>query len=50
MSTPPDKPVDFIRAIVTEDLERNKHQGKIATRFPQNPMAIYILATPNPSA
>ena len=28
---------DFIRAIVAEDLKTNKHQGRVATRFPPEP-------------
>ena len=30
-------PVDFIRAIVEEDLESGKHHGRVATRFPPEP-------------
>ena len=30
-------PVDFIRAIVAEDLASGKHGGKVATRFPPEP-------------
>ena len=30
-------PVDFIRAIVEEDLASGKHHGRIATRFPPEP-------------
>jgi len=29
--------LDFIRAIITEDLRRNKHQGRVVTRFPPEP-------------
>jgi len=29
--------VDFVRSIVVEDLNSNKHQGKVATRFPPEP-------------
>ncbi len=37
MSATPDKPIDFIRAIVLEDQESGKHGGKVATRFPPEP-------------
>src|SRR3989454_3680102 len=30
-------PVDFIRAIVDEDLAAGKHHGRVATRFPPEP-------------
>ena len=30
-------PVDFIRAIIQEDLASGKHQGRVATRFPPEP-------------
>src|SRR4029079_14177419 len=30
-------PVDFIRTIVQEDLAANKHNGRVATRFPPEP-------------
>ena len=30
-------PVDFIRAIVDEDLAANRHHGRVATRFPPEP-------------
>ena len=30
-------PVDFIRAIVDEDLASGKHHGRVATRFPPEP-------------
>jgi glutaminyl-tRNA synthetase len=33
----PAAPVDFIRAIVDEDLASNKHHGRVATRFPPEP-------------
>lgn len=29
--------VDFIRAIINEDLSANKHQGRVHTRFPPEP-------------
>ncbi len=32
-----DAPVDFIRAIVDEDLATGKHKGRVATRFPPEP-------------
>jgi glutaminyl-tRNA synthetase len=33
----PPAPVDFIRSIVADDLAANKHQGRVATRFPPEP-------------
>ena len=30
-------PTDFIRAIIAEDLRTNKHNGRVATRFPPEP-------------
>src|SRR5229473_8273410 len=30
-------PVDFIRAIVDDDLATGKHHGRVATRFPPEP-------------
>src|SRR4051812_48109776 len=38
-STPaaPAAPVDFIRAIVDEDLASGKHHGRVLTRFPPEP-------------
>src|SRR6202162_5537411 len=33
----PPAPVDFIRAIVAEDLAAGKHGGRVATRFPPEP-------------
>lgn len=30
-------PSDFIRDIIDEDLQTNKHQGRVATRFPPEP-------------
>ena len=32
-----DTPTDFIRTIIAEDLQTNKHDGKVATRFPPEP-------------
>src|ERR1700746_3510279 len=37
MPTAPAAPVDFIRAIVDEDLATGKHHGRVATRFPPEP-------------
>ena len=34
---PDTAPVDFIRAIVTEDARTGKHGGRVATRFPPEP-------------
>jgi len=33
----PGKPIDFIRAIIAEDLKTNKHGGRVVTRFPPEP-------------
>ncbi len=30
-------PSDFIRAIIAEDVQANKHEGRVATRFPPEP-------------
>ena len=30
-------PTNFIRQIITQDIKDNKHQGKVATRFPPEP-------------
>jgi glutaminyl-tRNA synthetase len=30
-------PVDFIRAIISEDLKNNKNEGRVVTRFPPEP-------------
>ncbi len=35
--SPETQPLDFIRAIVTADLETGKHDGRIQTRFPPEP-------------
>ena len=32
-----DTPTDFIRTIIAEDLQTNKHNGRVATRFPPEP-------------
>src|SRR5437016_4163688 len=32
-----DGPIDFIRAIVDEDLATGTHHGRVATRFPPEP-------------
>ena len=32
-----DTPTDFIRTIIAADLQTNKHNGKVATRFPPEP-------------
>ena len=37
MSTEENKPTNFIRNIIDEDLAANKNAGKIATRFPPEP-------------
>jgi glutaminyl-tRNA synthetase len=36
-SPEPVSPVDFIRAIIDEDLSAGKHHGRVATRFPPEP-------------
>ena len=36
-SAEPAVPVDFIRAIIEDDLATGKHQGRVATRFPPEP-------------
>jgi glutaminyl-tRNA synthetase len=36
-STAPAAPVDFIRAIIEDDLASGKHHGRVATRFPPEP-------------
>jgi len=36
-NAPAAAPVDFIRAIVAEDLATGKHKGRVATRFPPEP-------------
>src|SRR5436189_2678986 len=36
-SAAPAAPVDFIRAIVDDDLAAGKHHGRVATRFPPEP-------------
>ncbi len=35
--SPETQPLDFIRAIVTADLESGKHDGRVQTRFPPEP-------------
>jgi glutaminyl-tRNA synthetase len=37
MSDRDSSPVDFIRAIITDDIRTNKHGGRVATRFPPEP-------------
>jgi glutaminyl-tRNA synthetase len=37
LSAAPAAPVDFIRAIVDDDLASGKHHGRVATRFPPEP-------------
>src|SRR5687768_1133709 len=37
MPTAAGAPVDFIRAIVDDDLASGKHHGRVATRFPPEP-------------
>ena len=32
-----DAPLDFIRAIIDEDVKAGKHEGRVATRFPPEP-------------
>ena len=33
----PSTPTNFIKAIIAEDIKNNKHDGKVATRFPPEP-------------
>jgi len=33
----PDSPVDFVRAIVRDDIKENKNEGRVSTRFPPEP-------------
>src|ERR671918_2949865 len=33
----PPLPVDFIRAIIADDIGTGKHHGRVATRFPPEP-------------
>ena len=35
--SPPEKPIDFIRAKVIEDLKNGKNEGRVQTRFPPEP-------------
>src|SRR5881628_1312694 len=35
--TAPAAPLDFVREIVTEDLEVGRHSGRVHTRFPPEP-------------
>ncbi len=37
VQTSSSRPSDFIRDIIEEDLKTNKHQGRVATRFPPEP-------------
>ncbi|MHC5002857.1 MAG: glutamine--tRNA ligase/YqeY domain fusion protein [Planctomycetota bacterium] len=37
MSTTETPPLDFIRAIITEDVRQGKHGGQVVTRFPPEP-------------
>src|SRR5919109_1516590 len=36
-TTTPAAPIDFIRAIVEQDIATGKHGGRVATRFPPEP-------------
>jgi glutaminyl-tRNA synthetase len=36
-TVPPKSSTDFIRAIITQDLKADKHDGRVATRFPPEP-------------
>ena len=42
------KSLNFIEAIIEEDLTENKNEGRVHTRFPLNQMVTFILAMPNP--
>jgi hypothetical protein len=46
----PGESVDFIRAIIQEDLKTGQYQGRVHTRFPRNPTATSTSAMPNPFA
>ena len=37
MNDAEDKPVDFVRKIVAEDITNNKNEGRVHTRFPPEP-------------
>jgi len=37
MNTPESKPADFIRQIIAEDKNSNRHSGRVHTRFPPEP-------------
>src|SRR5688572_16113481 len=37
MPTEIDKPLDFIRAVVADDVARGTHGGQVVTRFPPEP-------------
>ena len=41
---------NFIQRIIDEDNESGKWDNRVHTRFPQNPMDIFILVMPNPFA
>ena len=41
------KPRNFIQEIIDKDLEENKNNGRVLTRFPLNQMGICILVMQN---
>ena len=49
MSLQPAERRDFIRDMISDDLASGKHQAPV-TRFPRNPMGIFISDMPNQSA
>ena len=41
-----DKPLDFIRSIISNDRENGKNEGRVHTRFPPNQMDTFIWVMP----
>ena len=37
MNDDEDKPIDFVRKIVADDIANNKNEGRVHTRFPPEP-------------
>ena len=44
-----EKHLDFIRTHITEDVANQKNEGRVHTRFPLNPMDIFIWGMPRVS-